>query len=101
MVVETEQAGSCGPAWYLDRFERLGKVLARRGLRTRVTMPPGRAPSLHVVNPAVVALAEDVYLGRGRDGAWWFWWPWAERIATGDDLEGAAVMITRVLAVRD
>jgi hypothetical protein len=101
MIIETEQSGSDSPAWYLDKFEGLAEVLARHGLSTRLTMPPGRVPSLHVVNPAASALAEDVYLGRSGDGTWWFWWPWAERIATGDDLEGAAVMIMRVLAARD
>jgi hypothetical protein len=60
--------------------------------------PPGRVPSLHVVNPAAVALAEDVYAGRGQDGLWWFWWSWAERITVGEDLEGAASMIEHVLA---
>ncbi len=58
--------------------------------------PPGRVPSLHVVNPAASALAEDVYAGRGQDGLWWFWWSWAERIAASEDLEGAATMIERV-----
>jgi hypothetical protein len=101
MISETEQSGTGSLAWYLDKFEGLAEVLARRGLKTRVTTPPGRVPSLHVVNPAATALAEDVYLGRGRDGAWWFWWPWAERIATGDDLDGAAGLIMRVLAARD
>jgi hypothetical protein len=60
--------------------------------------PPGRVPSLHVVNPGATALAEDVYAGRGQDGLWWFWWSWAERITVGEDLEGAAAMIGHVLA---
>jgi hypothetical protein len=51
------------------------------------------------VNPSASALAEDVYAGRGQDGLWWFWWSWAERIAAGEDLEGAASRIERVLAV--
>lgn len=81
----------------LARLEGLGEVLARRGLRAAVMTPPGRVPSLHVVNPSASALAEDVYAGRGQDGLWWFWWSWAERIASGEDLEGAATMIERVL----
>jgi hypothetical protein len=76
-------------------------VLSHHGLRVSLMAPPGRAPSLHVVNPAASVLAEDVYTGRGRDGAWWFWWSWAERIASGEDLEGAAAMIKQVLAERD
>jgi hypothetical protein len=101
MTIEAQQSGRVASARYLDGFEGLAEVLARSGLATRVVTPPGRMPSLHVVNPAAAALAEDVYLGRSRDGVWWFWWPWAERIATRDDLEGAAMMIKRVLAARD
>jgi hypothetical protein len=73
-------------------------VLASHGLRARVITPPGRVPSLHVVNPTAAVLAEDVYAGRGQDGRWWFWWSWAEQIAAETDLEGAASRIERVLA---
>jgi hypothetical protein len=86
---------------YLTRLEGLAEVLSHHGLRVSLMAPPGRVPSLHVVNPAASVLAEDVYTGRGRDGAWWFWWSWAERIASGEDLEGAAAMIKQVLAARD
>jgi hypothetical protein len=82
----------------LARLEGLAEVLANHGLRARLIARPGRVPSLHVVNPSASALAEDVYAGRGQDGLWWFWWSWAERIAAGEDLEGAATMIERVLA---
>jgi hypothetical protein len=81
----------------LARLEGLAAILADRGLRTRLLTPRGRVPSLHVVNPSASALAEDVYAGRGQDGRWWFWWSWAERIAAGEDLEGAAALIERVL----
>ena len=82
----------------LARLEGLAEVLTGRGLRARVIAPPGRVPSLHVVNPQASALAEDVYAGRAQDGLWWFWWSWAEQIAVGDDLEAAAARIGRVLA---
>jgi hypothetical protein len=82
----------------LARLERLGDVLAQHGLRAKLMTPPGRVPSLHVVNPSTSALAEDVYAGRGQDGLWWFWWSWAERIAASEDIEGAAARIRRVLA---
>jgi hypothetical protein len=103
MTVEAEQAREGADSWYtyLGKLEGLAEVLTQLGLRTRLETPPGRVPSLHVVNPAAVALAEDVYAGRGRDGQWWFWWSWAERIAAGDDLAGAATRIRRVLAARD
>jgi methanogenic corrinoid protein MtbC1 len=89
------------PTWQtnLARLQELAEVLAGHGLRTRLMTPPGRVPSLHVVNPSASALAEDVYAGRAQDGRWWFWWSWAERIASGEDPEGAASMIEHVLAV--
>jgi hypothetical protein len=82
----------------LARLQGLAVVLSQHGLRARVITPPGRVPSLHVVNPRAAVLAEDVYAGRGQDGRWWFWWSWAEQIAADEDLEGAAAMIARVLA---
>ena len=97
---QARQVNQTSQAWQanLARLEGLADVLIGRGLRARLVIPPGRVPSLHVVNPAAGALAEDVYAGRGQDGLWWFWWSWAERIAIGEDLEGAARMIERVLA---
>jgi hypothetical protein len=86
---------------YLSRLEGLAEVLSRHGLRASLMAPPGRVPSLHVVNPEASVLAEDVYIGRGQDGTWWFWWSWAERIASGEDVERAAAMIKQVLAARD
>ncbi len=85
------------PRGYLERLEGLAAELGRHGLITRLITPAGRIPSLHVVNPVVSRLAEDVYAGRSQDGLWWFWWPWAERIAPGDELAAAAVLIARVL----
>jgi hypothetical protein len=102
MTMEAQQArsadGTEGWRANLARLEGLAEVLVSHGLRARVVTPPGRVPSLHVVNPSASALAEDVYAGRGQDGLWWFWWSWAERIAAGEDLEGAATMIEHVLA---
>jgi hypothetical protein len=97
---QTSQTSQTSPTLQanLARLDGLAEVLIRRGLRARLVTPPGRVPSLHVVNPHLGALAEDIYVGRGQDGLWWFWWSWAERIAIGEDLEGAATMIERVLA---
>lgn len=86
---------------YIDRLESLALELVRLGLTTRLMAPAGRMPSLHVVNPAAARLAEDVYVGRSQDGMWWFWWPWAERIAPGDEMAAAAALISRVLCARD
>ena len=103
MITEAQQARGSTQAvhGYLSRLEGLAEVLSHHGLRASLMAPPGRVPSLHVVNPAASVLAEDVYTGRGQDGTWWFWWSWAERIASGEDLDGAAAMIKRVLAARD
>lgn len=103
MVMTAGQAsdnqGSAPPP-FLDRLAGLAVELARHGLNTRLMTPVGRVPSLHVVNPLASRLAEDVYVGRSLDGIWWFWWPWAERIAPGDDVKTAATLIARVLAAR-
>jgi hypothetical protein len=83
----------------LEYLERLGEELTRRGIQVRLALPPGRVPSLHVVNPEARALEEHVYAGCGSDGIWWFWWSWAERIALTEDLGTAAAAVARVLAV--
>lgn len=44
------------------------------------------------------AEAEDVYAWRGQDGTWWYWWPWAERIAATEDLPAAVDRIEHALA---
>ena len=85
-------------AVYLDK---LADELSHRGLEAWLMAPPGRVPSLYVVNPSARALEENVYVNCGKDGMWWFWWSWAERIAAGEDFGGAATQIRRVLAARD
>lgn len=82
-----------------DRLDGLADALVRHGLRATMATPPGRMPSLHVVHPGAGAGAgEDIYAGCCQDGVWWFWWPWAERIAAESDLEGAAAAIEAALA---
>jgi hypothetical protein len=80
----------------LDRLESLAGALARHGLAAALVAPPGRVPRLRVTHPA--GTAEDVYAWHCRDGTWWFWWPWAERIASAADLGSAAKAIEHVLA---
>ena len=82
----------------LDYLEKLGEELTRRGMQVRMALPPGRVPSLHVVNPRARALEEHIYAGCGSDGTWWYWWSWAERISATEDLDTAATAIVRVLA---
>jgi len=99
MVIKVEAKGAREPdqiqAVYL---EKLADELSHRGLEAWLMAPPGRRPSLYVVNPAARALEENVYAGCGKDGMWWFWWSWAERIAVADDVDLAATTIVRVLA---
>jgi hypothetical protein len=85
------------PQQFLDRLDALAAELDALGLQTRLMTPTGRVPSLHVVNPTMSRLAEDVYVGRSQDGQWWFWWPWAERIAPGEETGTAATVIAKVL----
>ncbi len=97
MTVETQRTREPEQlqAAYLDK---LADELSHRGLEAWLMAPPGRVPSLYVVNPAARALEENVYVARCKDGIWWFWWSWAERIAVADDVDQAAATIVRVLA---
>lgn len=79
-------------------LEKLADELTHRGFEAWLMAPPGRVPSLYVVNPGARALEENVFVGCGQDGIWRFWWSWAERIAPADDLDLAAATIARVLA---
>jgi hypothetical protein len=83
-------------AVYLDK---LAEELTNRGLEAWLMAPPGRIPSVYITNPGARALEENVYANRGKDGMWWFWWSWAERISLADDIDAAATTITRVLSL--
>ena len=97
MTVEAQRMREAGEV-QLENLEKLGEELTRRGMQVRLVLPPGRVPSLHVVNPQARALEEHIYAGCGSDGSWWFWWSWAERISATEDLDVAASAIVRVLA---
>ena len=81
----------------LLRLERLAGTLAGRGLDVTLVAPPSRVPHLQVARPAPDGGTGHIYASRGRDGNWWFWWPWAERIATAGNLEAAAATIEQAL----
>jgi hypothetical protein len=81
----------------LRRLERLAGVLAGRGMDATLVAPYSRVPRLQVAHPAAGGATGDIYAARGRDGNWWFWWPWAERIATDGNLEAAASAIEQAL----
>ncbi len=81
---------------YLDK---LAEELTNRGLEAWLMAPPGRVPSVYITNPRARALEENVYADRGKDGMFWYWWSWAERISLADDLDTAASAIMRVLSL--
>lgn len=91
-----EAKGNHARSAYLDK---LAEELTHRGLEAWLMAPPGRVPSVYVVNPAARALEDNVYADRGKDGLWWYWWSWAERIAIADDLDAAASAVVRVLSL--
>jgi hypothetical protein len=91
-----ETKGNHAQSAYLDK---LAEELTHRGFEAWLMAPPGRVPSVYVVNPAARALEENVYADRGKDGLFWFWWSWAERISIADDLDAAATAIVRVLSL--
>ncbi len=61
ITVEVERTGDPDQiqAVYL---EKLADELSHRGLEAWLMAPPGRTPSLYVVNPAARALEENVYV---------------------------------------
>jgi len=78
-------------------LEALCDDLARRGLAARLVA--ARWPRLTVSSRSTARLSETIYAAPGRDGQWWLWWSWAERIATIDGVAEAAAKIAHVLAV--
>ena len=80
----------------IAHLENLGAVLESQGLSARLVVPPARVPRLQVTGPS--GRSEDVYAGRCEDGMWWFWWPWAKRIAVVSRADEAAATIARELS---
>src|SRR5947207_1084852 len=74
----------------------LAENLAGRGFAARITQAGQRA-FVNVANRSVPQLAETVYAAPAQDGAWWFWWSWADRIAPVSEIETAAFKIAYVL----
>jgi hypothetical protein len=87
------------PAEITARLRELGDLLTAQGWIARLQAEPGRAPCLHVQNPASAPLAERIYCApRDASGALWFWWSWAEPIS--QDTDETAGAITRALRPR-
>jgi hypothetical protein len=80
--------------------ERLGALaggLSRHGFATHIVTTE-KGPFLRVTNRTMTSLSEDVRAASAGDGSWWFWWSWAERISSTDEVDAAAVKIASVLA---
>ena len=84
----------------VHRLEMLAGTLTERGLGASLVAPAGRVTRRQVAHPAADGETGDVYASRGKNGNWWFWWPWAERIAEEGDLDAAAAIIEDALAAR-
>jgi len=70
--------------------------LTERGLHTRLLTQQQRLPRLRVINPEAATLTE-VISASPVEGAWWFWWSWAERITPVHESVSAAERIHYVL----
>src|SRR5579862_4870238 len=77
---------------YLDS---LAAAVTPLGMTASLIALPRRLPRLQIAHPD--GLAEEVFAARCEDGNWWFWWPWAQRIAAVADLDEAVVTIERAL----
>jgi hypothetical protein len=80
----------------VTQLEALARELAERNFETRVTSDGG-APSLCVVNPAMLSSRETIAVAQADDGVWWFWWSRGNRIARITDVGTAAFKIAYVL----
>ncbi len=81
----------------VTQLEALATDLGARGFATTL-VTGGRHPRLTVVNRQAGQLTEDIYAAPGDDARCWFWWSWAERIASAGDVDAAAFKIAHVLA---
>jgi S-adenosyl methyltransferase len=89
-------AGTPAPGIPRSRDE-IERFLDGLELVPRRQIAPGRAPSLHVQNPAAAQLSEAICAAPKDDG-FWFWWSWAEPIA--QDPATTAAIIVRALRAR-
>ncbi len=76
-----------------DALERLADELRARGFQTDLVTPVGKRAYLHVRNPQAGMLAENIVSEAG-----WYWYSWAERIASIHEVVRAAEKISRVLS---
>ncbi len=94
-MIETMSATSAA-SMARSYLEPLAGALGSRGFLARVTHL-GNGPSfVQAANRHAPQLSERVFAAQA-DGAWWFWWSWAERIALVEDIEFTADKIAHVL----
>ena len=77
----------------LDDLGKLAAALTERGYVAQVRTPAGRLPHVYAHNPQVTALSERIFAQADS-----FFWPWAEPIASRDEVTAAATIVARVLA---
>lgn len=83
----------------VDHLDRLNEALIMSGWNASVSTPADRWPYVHVVNPYMRALNENVAAAPDTEGRWFFWWSWAEPVAEAGDIPRALARISRVLAL--
>jgi hypothetical protein len=80
----------------IARLNALAVELDRSGFLTCV-FHEGGTLKLQVTNRAVPSCRETLAVAPDGDGAWWFWWSWADRITLADDIAAAAFKVAYVL----
>jgi hypothetical protein len=80
-------------------LEKLAAELDGKAYAVTLVTAAGRRPCLSITNRQAVQLTEFIYAAPADDGASWFWWGWAQRIALVTDLPAAAAAVDRVLRI--
>ncbi len=80
-------------------LEKLAAELDGRVYAVTLVTSAGRRPCLSITNRQATQLTEYIYAAPADDGAWWYWWGWAQRIVPVADLTGAVAAIDRVLRI--
>ncbi|GIH97116.1 hypothetical protein ACFFMN_19905 [Planobispora siamensis] len=87
------------PGDAVGHLRRLAAQLEAHSFLVDLKAPEDPLPRLHVVNPMVPAMTEDVLAAHEEDGEWWFWLSWAGRLGHADDIATVAERVASVLHV--
>jgi hypothetical protein len=90
-MTSTEAPDTCA------QVEALAAKLSRRGFATTV-VSGGQYVGVTVLNRDAAHMADNIYAAPDRDGSWWFWWSWADRIEPIGEVDAAAAKIAYVLS---